>query len=148
MSTPKKATVAAKKPAPSYVTTETFDKFAEGVLSALERIAQPVAAAPAAAPIPEAVAKAKPDAYTVNDEWDEEARKIIGDAVDHTEVKHERNGGVKFTVVIKNEMSNAPEAYLSYVKTDRRTKEVGAEGIGGVIEWCKLIKQNLSHPNR
>ena len=138
---------------PQYVTKDELENFGSNLIDALsariDKIAPP-AAVPAVADAKtqeEAkIANASPNKYTVNEEWDEEARKIIGEAVDHTEVVHERNGGIKFTVVIKKEMSNAPESYLQYVKIDRRTKEVGSEGISGVMDWCKLIKQNLSRP--
>lgn len=143
---------AKKKTAPAGFVTEAqldakLDKFADGILGAIEKRLSNVPEKADVVAQATAVQKASPNKFTVNDEWDEEAHKIIGDAVDHTEVVHERNGGIKFTVVIKRELSNAPQQYLDLVGTDRRTKEVGSEGIGGVIEWCKLIKQNLSRPS-
>lgn len=140
---------AAKEP--KFITAEELDKklvkFADGILGAIEKRLAAVPEKPEVSQQAQAVAKASPNKFTVNDEWEEEAKKIIGEAVDHTEVVHERNGGIKFTVIIKKSHSNAPEQYLSLVGTDRRTKEVGSEGIGGVIEWCKLIKQNLARPS-
>lgn len=89
------------------------------------------------------VAKAGPNAYTSNPEWEELAREIIGEAVDHTEIEYVKGGGMKFTVVIKQTMSNASVSYLEVHKIDRRTKEIGSEGEAGVRVWCELIKNNL-----
>jgi hypothetical protein len=101
--------------------------------------------APAVAPTKEekAIAEAAPNKYTTNPEWEKVAEEILGDYLDHTEVEHEKTGGIKFTVVVKIEKSNAGQEYLSITKVDRRTKEVGALGLDGVTEWCKLIRQNL-----
>jgi hypothetical protein len=89
------------------------------------------------------VEKASTNKISTNDEWEEIAREIIGDAVDHTEVAYLKGGGLNFTVVIKNDKSNAPLDYLERYKQDRRSKEVGAEGEAGVRNWCVLIKNNL-----
>ena len=32
------------------------------------------------------------------------------------------------------------------MKVDRRSKEIGNEGIEGVEQWCKLVAQNLKRP--
>lgn len=90
------------------------------------------------------IALARGDAFQVNDEWDAAAREIIGsEYIDHTEVKHQRSGGIQFTVVIKRDKSNMPQFYLDQVKCDRRTRDVTEKGFDGVVEWCKLIRQNL-----
>src|ERR1035437_1187620 len=93
------------------------------------------------------VTKAGPKPYItpVNPEWEQVARDIIGtEKVERCEMQHGRTGGLTFTVVIKKEHSNAPDAYLAVYKEDKRSKEIGAEGIGGVEVWAKLIKQNLT----
>ena len=93
------------------------------------------------------ITKAGPTPYItpVNPEWEQVARDIIGtEKVERCEMQHGRTGGLTFTVVIKKEFSNAPDAYLAVYKEDRRSKEIGAEGIGGVEAWAKLIKSNLS----
>ena len=54
-----------------------------------------------------------------------------------------KGGGTLFTVVIKPEFSNAAPEYLERYKADRRTKEIGSEGLSGVETWCKLIRANL-----
>lgn len=95
-----------------------------------------------------ASAKAKPNHVTVNPEWDEIAREILGAALDHTEVEHERSGGIKFTLVLKLSHSNADTQYLEIVKTDRRTKEVSQEGVAGVEEWCRTVKANLARTQK
>ena len=92
------------------------------------------------------VTKAGPAVYIapVNPEWEQMAYDIIGkEKVERCEMQHGRTGGLTFTVVIKKEYSNAPDAYLAIYKEDKRSKEIGAEGITGVENWCKLIAQNL-----
>lgn len=118
-------------------------------LSAVNAPALVQSTAPAAVdPIQEKkVAEAGPNKYQTDEEWDAIARDIIGDAIDHTEVER-KGGGVKFTVVIKNEKSNAPKEYMERMKVDRRTREVGAEGTEGVTQYCKLIRANLARPNK
>lgn len=92
------------------------------------------------------IRKAGPDKTPVNPEWEEKAREIIGEALERCEVRYIKSGGLLFTAVIKEEFSNAPKDYLKMYKEDRRSKEVGAEGLEGVVNWCKLIKQNLGKP--
>lgn len=91
----------------------------------------------------EEITKAKADQAPINPAWEELAQTIIGEALDHCEIFYPKSGGTIFTVVIKNEFSNAPKDYLERMKTDRRSKEIGGEGISGVESWCKLIKANL-----
>lgn len=120
--------------------------------------ALPVGLTPAAAvrsePAPEvkapqsavekAIANAKANRATFNEEWDAVAREIIGsEYIDHTEQENTRSGAQLFTIVIKLEKSNMPKSYLDMVKTDRRSKDVRESGIEGVVEWCRLVKQNL-----
>lgn len=110
-----------------------------------------VAAAPAVAETPDVAAvpptqsaKATPNRVSVNPEWDEIARDILGPALDHTEVEHEKSGGIKFTIVVAEAYSNADQSYLERMKVDRRTKEVSQDGVGGVEEWCRQVKANLA----
>jgi hypothetical protein len=141
-----------KAPAPEFVTVEQFkglESIMENMVSSMERfMAQPPVAAPVApaTPMDKEVAKAGPNDAEYNKVWDEHAKEIIGEAVDHTEVAYLKDGGVMFTIVIKKEMSNAPKDYLERMGADRRTKEVGSEGIQGVDNWCKLVKSNLLRP--
>lgn len=158
-----KKVVAKKAPAPKYVTEERFAALEGGVnrlLDLMEKQATPATpAAPAAGssvspatavvepnetPAEKSVRKAGANEIPMNPEWEEMAREIIGEAVDHCEIAYVKNGGVLFTVVIKDEFSNAGVDYLERYKVDRRTKEVGSEGIEGVEAWCKLIKSNLA----
>lgn len=92
------------------------------------------------------VRKASPKEVPMNPEWEEMAQEIIGEAVDHCEISYLKNGGVLFTIVVKNEFSNAGADYLSRMGTDRRSREIGQEGLAGVEEWCKLVKSNLARP--
>ena len=91
----------------------------------------------------EEIAKAKHDQAPINPAWEDMAREILGEVMDHCEIYYPKAGGTLFTVVIKNEFSNAPKEYLERNRTDRRSKEIGNEGISGVESWCRLIKSNL-----
>ncbi len=90
-----------------------------------------------------AVEKAKAFQAPINPEWEAKAQEILGGKLDHCEVLYPKQGGIMFTVVIKPQFSNAPAEYLKRHKHDRRTKEIGNEGIEGVENWCKLVRDNL-----
>lgn len=92
------------------------------------------------------VIKAGPNRYDTNPDWEEMAREIVGEALDHTELEYAKGGGQKFTLVIKPEFSNAPTDYLERNKVDRRTREIGTEGEAGVRIWCELVRNNLKRP--
>lgn len=153
-------TKAKQTPPPQFVSIQKFNSFAQSTETALDRIASLLEAqatkpaetslassTPATVPPPAAeVAKAGPARFTTNPEWEDAAREIIGDALDHTEIEHTKSGGMRFTIVIKNEFSNADKEYLRVTKVDRRTKDVGAEGMDGVVQWAKLVKANLERP--
>lgn len=145
---------------PEYVTQDQFAQLEKGVTSILDRmetllnpgpaplgVAQPAnVAAPSVpeTPMEKDVRKAGANDIPMNPEWEELAREIIGDAVDHCELTYLKNGGVLFTVVIKKEYSNSGSDYLERMGSDRRSREIGSEGIEGVENWSKLIKSNLS----
>lgn len=135
-----------------FVTKEEFNNLTEAVGSIAdllkESLAQKSSPAQTAAEITiqKEAEKAVPNKYTVNPEWEEIAREIIGAAVDHTEIEYIKGGGMKFTVVIKDEFSNASVEYLERHKVDRRSREVGAEGESGVRVWCEQIRNNLKRP--
>lgn len=152
----KKASLAAIEPTEKYVTKQYFEEFASSLMDRLEALAKPApaaatVAAPAAAskietPVERDVRKAGPTEIPMNPEWEDLARDIIGEAVDHCEIQYLKKGGMIFTVVIKNDFSNAGVDYLERMHSDRRSKEVGAEGIEGVEAWCRLVKSNLARP--
>lgn len=142
MSNPEKKEKAKTPKEEKFVTKETFESAIGAILSAVEQLKEKTPVLPETEE-EKKVTAAGPNKVSTNDEWDATAREILGEYVDHTEVAHERSGGVKFTVVIKEEKSNAPKDYLERVRSDRRTREVGASGMDGVIEWCKQIRQNL-----
>ena len=132
------------KEKPQYATAEQFTE----LMGVLKTLAEDVVKLKNAPGTPEAkeseeIRKAKFDQAPINPAWEEKAREIIGEAVDHCEVFYPKQGGQLFTVVIKDEFSNAPKEYLERMKSDRRTREIGNEGISGVELWCKLIRQNL-----
>lgn len=160
MATTKKAPARKRSPAPSYVKADEFNSFKEETTSNMSTIigmlkdqaAKPTEVVPVSSEtvseVEKEIKKADHNAIPVNPEWDQAARDIIGhDVVDHCEMNHLKSGGILFTVVIKNEKSNAPKDYLERYKVDRRTKEIGNEGFGGVELWCKLISQNLARQN-
>lgn len=109
-------------------------------------VAAPAVAAQPETPLEKEVRKAAPNKVETNPEWEEVARDILGDSLDHTEYQYLKTGGVLFTVVIEKGASNAPTDYLERMGQDRRSKEIGQEGTSGVEGWCKLIKQNLAKP--
>lgn len=145
---------AAPKPQPESVDpkefkalTDTVNTLASGMSDMLDLIKSGALSKP-----PQTVAeiltekeadKATANKYTVNPDWEDIAREIIGAAVDHTEIEYVKGGGMKFTVVIKEEFSNASTEYLERHKVDRRSKEVGTEGEAGVRVWCEQIRNNL-----
>lgn len=154
----KKTSKKAGSPSAEYVSAEKFEALEEevrvlnsGITDLVElikqgKLTQP-APNPAAAAIEKEVDKAAPNKYTVNPEWEAIAKEIIGDDyVDHTEIEYLKGGGMKFTVVIKLEKSNAQRDYLERHKVDRRGREVGSEGEAGVKEWCERIRANLARP--
>lgn len=146
-----------KKPKQEFASKEEVNALAESVGSLVELFKQDRAeraAAPVAAATPVAetamekeVRKAAPDVNPVNPAWEEKAEDILGDYLDHCEVFFPKRGGTIFTVVIKLEKSNAALEYLDVMKQDRRSKEIGNEGIEGVEQWCKLVAQNLKRPS-
>lgn len=136
-----------------FVTIDQLDKFGEKLLDAVESrlnkftpaVVDPAGAAPdpAAAAAERKVTAAGPNKWETNPAWQETAEEYLGEYLDHTEVAYDKSGGIKFTIVIKTEKSNADKDYLRLTGSDRRTKEVGSEGLEGVIEWCKLVRANL-----
>ena len=66
----------------------------------------------------------------------------MGEALDHCEVDYPKNGLPRYTIVIKNEFSNASSSHLQYYKVDRRTVPV-EKGLESVKAWNTLVAQNL-----
>lgn len=157
MATKKKT--APKAPPVQYATVEQFNELNDGlgklldlVESRFKEVKDDQQAAKDAAPTaPETkhdkeVSKAAPYVEMVNPAWKEKAEELLGDALERCEVFYPRNGGTVFTLVIKKEKSNAAPDYFAFYKEDRRSKEIGNEGIEGVENWCKLVKENLKRP--
>jgi hypothetical protein len=146
------ATNRPKRPAPvKYATLAQFDELSKGVSELIglvgglaEKIKQPATAPTAEQTKRELeIDKATANVETVNPAWVEKANELIGESLDHCEVFYPKHGGTIFTLVIKKEFSNANPDYLERYKTDRRSKEIGNEGIEGVENWCKLVRDNL-----
>ncbi len=134
-----------------FVTVERFESLENSVGELVNLIKSGALTAPAAQTPAEAAEEKKitaagPNKYTVNPEWEDLAREIVGEALDHTEIEYAKGGGQKFTLVIKQEFSNAPTDYLARAKVDRRTREIGAEGEAGVRTWCEQVRNNLKRP--
>lgn len=139
-----------------YVTAEQFAELATMVGDLAGLVRQVVPKAPETKPIetkpvaqansvgPAVAEEAGSDEAPINPRWVKRANEILGDAVDRCEIFYPKNGGQIFTVVIKKERSNASPDYLARHKEDRRSREIGTEGLQGVEAWCKLILQNLS----
>lgn len=139
-----------KAPVKAGVSREEFDKLADNVGTLVDLFtkdreerakAPPIAVQETA--IEKEVRKAAPDENPVNPAWKEKAEEILGDALDHCEVMFPKRGGTIFTVIVKEEVSNAPTEYMDRMKVDRRSREIGNEGIEGVEQWCKLVAANL-----
>ena len=117
-----------------FVTSEELDAKLDDFLTKIVGVMKestPIVAPAVTPETPEQVEikKAGPNPGQTNPEWDEMARSILGDdVIDHTE------------------KSNAPKDYMDRMGQDRRSKEIGQEGITGVEAWCKLILQNLHRP--
>lgn len=153
---------SVQKPAPATSAdidrvVEQVSSLSDSIVSLVEVLRQPqVAAAPVAVvpvvEVPETpeqkeITKAGPKKFhQINPEWEEKAREVLGDYLDHCEVDYPKAGGTVFTVVVNTEKSNAPEEYLKAHKEDRRSREIGNEGLEGVEQWCKLVKANLLRP--
>ncbi len=133
-----------KKEESKFVTADQFSSLVDSVTALAKMIQTQKSSDPETVKLEKAIDKAGPHRQTVNPEWQEKAEEILGTAMDRCELFMPRNGGSIFTVIIKKEKSNAPKEYLEMYKEDRRSKEIGSEGIEGVEQWCKLIKQNLN----
>ncbi len=135
-----------------FVTKEQFSHLENAVGSLVELIKSgalnPAPAPVIESPVEKAITAAAPNNYQTNTEWEAIAKEIIGEALDHTEIEYAKGGGMKFTVVIKLDHSNAPKDYLERYKVDRRTKEVSTTGEVGVKEWCELVRTNLRRPRQ
>ena len=136
-------------PPKKYASIEEFNALAGSVSDLVQLIksgalSQP--ATPAAIAEEKAIVAASPNNYQVNTDWEDMAREIVGEALDHTELAYVKGGGQVFTLVIKPEHSNAPKDYLTRYKVDRRSKEIGSEGEAGAKQWCQLVSSNLKRP--
>lgn len=155
MASASKKTVTKKKAVEPAVTRAEFDALTGNVsdlIGLLKQDREDRATKEANTPvIPETpmekeVRKAAPDENPVNPAWVEKAEEILGEYLDHCEVFFPKRGGTIFTVIIKHEKSNAPTEYLERMAVDRRSREIGNEGIEGVEQWCKLVASNLKRP--
>ncbi len=138
------------RPAANYASKEEVTAIAENVnkmSELLAKLAEKIVSAPEVKKPEDA---AVPDMIevkeSVNPHWEKVARETLGDYLDHCEVFFPQNGGTIFTLVIKADKSNAPKDYIERYKQDRRSKEIGNEGLAGVKGWCTLVKQNLIKP--
>lgn len=147
-----KKPAAKRRPATQYASAKRVEEIASSVDSVLDILKDfgetMKGLVQAKTAIPETkeekeVKEAVSDAAPVNPAWIAKAKEIVGEALDHCEVLYPKHGGVLFTLVIKKEHSNASVDYLERYKVDRRTKEIGNEGIEGVEQWCKLVAGNL-----
>lgn len=78
----------------------------------------------------------------VHPDWKKDAELKIGEALDHCEMDYPKNGTPRYTIVIKNEFSNASSSHLQYYKVDRRTIPV-INGFESVKQFNTLVAQNL-----
>jgi hypothetical protein len=84
------------------------------------------------------------DAYLepVHPDWIADAKLKIGESLERCEVDYPKNGTPRYTVVIKNDHSNASSSHLQFYKIDRRTVAV-INGFETVKAFNSLVAQNL-----
>lgn len=140
-----------------FVTKEVFDeKFSslEGsILKLVDLMQHPLVPVEAAKIATESknIQEASADTGEVNPRYDAKVREILGERVARTFVKYPKGGGTLFTIVIKEEYSNAPKDYLERMKEDQRTVNIEREefrGEDGVEKWAKLVLANINRPLR
>lgn len=139
--------VAGEEKKAEFVTLEAFNALQSSVGQLVELL-QKKNATPEEAKVDKEVDKASSDDSPMNPEWREKAKEIVGDAMERCELFYPKGGGAIFTVIIKNEHSNAPKEYLRVHKVDRRSKDIAHSGLEGVESWCRLIKQNLNRKQK
>lgn len=135
-------------------TNARMDKIEDGLNKIVEVLIlnkeAPAEAAPVAAATPgpivdleEKKAEAN-NAYMepVHPDWIADATEKLGEKLDHCEVDYPKNGTPRYTVVIKNEFSNASKSHLQYYKIDRRTVPV-TNGFETIKTFNSLVAQNL-----
>lgn len=78
----------------------------------------------------------------VSPKWRKQVETILGPEFG-CEINHADDGGVKFTVIVPREKSNATQDHWDMYKADRRTIEVSRTGLEGVKQYCLRIRANL-----
>lgn len=139
-------TTKAKVSPQQFVTVEQFNDLTTVLKQISDSVVELKSRPTIAATVPkieQEIAKARPNQPLVNVEWEEDARTKIGEALDHCEIENPKNGGTIYTIVIKNEFSNAGKEYLERNKCDRRSCEVSTGGFPAVQNWNKLVALNL-----
>lgn len=121
----------------------TMKSLVDVVTKLAERPVSVVSATPEEIKKDKEISSAGPNATPVNTVFEAKAREILGDQIERCEMLYQKSGGSVFTVVIKKEFSNAPKEYLAMYKEDKRSREIGNEGVDGIEQFCKLISQNL-----
>lgn len=93
------------------------------------------------------VDEASADVSGQNPRYEQKVKEILGNKVERTYITYPKGGGTLFTIVIKNEFSNAPKDYLAMYKEDKRTINLEREefrGEEGVEKYAKLVLANLN----
>lgn len=58
-------------------------------------------------------------------------------------------GGIMFTIVVPNNLSNATKAYLDFYKVDLRSKPLQPGAIAnGIDNWCKMVAKNIRYDRK
>jgi hypothetical protein len=95
------------------------------------------------------VDEASADISGQNPRYEAKVKEILGDKVERVFLSYPKGGGTLFTIVIKNEFSNAAKDYLTMYKVDHRTVNLERDefrGEDGVERWAKLVLANLNKP--
>ena len=135
----------------SFVSKEEFDSLKQDMTKSFAQIIELVKQKPEEKVKQEKedkkVDEASADTSRQNPRYESKVREILGDKVERTYLTYPKGGGTLFTIVIKNEFSNAPKDYLQMYKEDKRTINLEREefrGEDGVERYAKLVLANLN----
>lgn len=147
----KKEAVEVQEEVKDFVSKEEFDGLKSDMTKSFAQIIELIKQKPEEKAKQEVqdkkVDEASTDVSGQNPRYEAKVREILGDKVERTYLTYPKGGGTLFTIVIKNEYSNAPKDYLQMYKVDNRTVNLEREefrGEDGVERYAKLVLANLN----
>jgi hypothetical protein len=158
---PEKLSSGSKEPAidpPKYVNKDDFDKLSnrvEKILDVVEKIVDNNKVEPEKQAL---IVQTSSEDVSDNSQLPLQYQRIFEKYFDpedgftarltfpDSDAKGNEMGGIMFTIVVPNKLSNATKAHLDYYKVDMRSKPLQAGAIANGIEnWCKLVASNLKY---